>query len=134
VEARQSVVITLKDNIDISRGDILVKTSREPELMKELEADICWMDSQSLTNGKTYLLHHGTSQTKAKIVSIDYLQIPSTLEKLPANALQMNDIARIKIKTAKPLAIDRYSENPSDGSFILIDEYSNNTVAVGFAC
>ena len=134
VEARQSVVITLKDNIDISRGDILVKTSKEPELMKELEADICWMDSQSLTNGKTYLLHHGTSQTKAKIVSIDYLQIPSTLEKLPANALQMNDIARIKIKTAKPLAIDRYSENPSDGSFILIDEYSNNTVAVGFAC
>lgn len=131
-EARQSVVITLKDNIDISRGDILVKTSEEPELIKELEADICWMDSQSLANGKTYLLQHGTSQTKAKILSIDYLQVPSTLEKLPVTSLQMNDIARIKIKTAKPLAIDRYAENPSDGAFILVDEYSNNTVAVGF--
>ena len=90
------------------------------------------MDSLSLANGKTYLLQHGTSQMKAKILSIDYLQIPSTLEKLPAASLQMNDIARIKIKTAKSLAIDRYAENPSDGAFILVDEYSNNTVAVGF--
>jgi len=131
-EARQSVVITMKDNIDISRGDVLVKTSEEPELIKELTADICWMDSQSMTNGKTYLLYHGTSQTKAKILSIDYLQIPSTLERLPAVSLQMNDIACIKIKTAKSLTIDRYAENPSDGAFILVDEYSNNTVAVGF--
>lgn len=132
-EARQSVVITLRDNIDVSRGDILVKTVQEPEMKKELESDLCWMDSQPLSVGKTYLLQHGTTQTKAKIVSIDYLQIPSTLERLPSASLQMNDIACIKLKTAKPLAIDRYSENPSDGSFILVDEYSNNTVAVGFA-
>jgi sulfate adenylyltransferase subunit 1 len=131
-DARQSVVITLKDNIDISRGDFLVKSSEEPELKKELESDICWMNTQPLVSGKTYLLQHGTSQTKVKITSIDYVQVPSTLEKLPATELKMNDIASIKIKTAKPLAIDRYSENPSDGAFILVDEYSNNTVAVGF--
>ena len=131
-EARQSVVITLKDNIDISRGDILVKTSEEPELKKTFELNVCWMDSQPLVNGKTYLLQHGTAQSKAKIVSIDYVQIPSTLEKLSTDSLQMNDIAQIKIKTAKPLAIDRYSENPSDGAIILIDEHTDNTVAVGF--
>lgn len=131
-EARQSVVITLKDNIDISRGDFLVKSSEVPELKKELESDICWMNPQPLVSGKTYLLQHGTSQTKVKITSIDYVLVPSTLEKLPAGELKMNDIASIKVKTAKPLAIDRYAENPSDGAFILVDEYSNNTVAVGF--
>lgn len=131
-EARQSVVVTLKDNIDISRGDILVRTNQEPELKKELESDLCWMDTQPLSTGKTYLLQHGTTQTKAKVVSIEYLQIPSTLEKRPSTSLQMNDIACIRLKTAKPLAIDRYAENPSDGAFILVDEYSNNTVAVGF--
>ena len=130
--ARQSVVITLRNNIDISRGDFLVKSSEEPELKKELESDICWMNAQPLVSGKTYLLQHGTSQTKVKITSIDYVQVPSTLEKLSAVELKMNDIASVKIKTAKPLAIDRYSENPSDGAFILVDEYSNNTVAVGF--
>jgi sulfate adenylyltransferase subunit 1 len=131
-EARQSVVITLQDNIDISRGDFLVKSAEVPELKKELESDICWMNAQPLVSGKTYLLQHGTSQTKVKITSIDYVLIPSTLEKLPASELKMNDIASIKVKTAKPLAIDCYAENPSDGAFILVDEYSNNTVAVGF--
>jgi sulfate adenylyltransferase subunit 1 len=131
-DARQSVVITLKDNIDISRGDFLVKSSEEPELKKELESDICWMNAQPLVGGKTYLLQHGTSQTKVKITSIDYVQVPSTLEKLSATELKMYDIASVKIKTAKPVAIDRYAENPSDGAFILVDEYSNNTVAVGF--
>ena len=131
-EARQSVVITLHDNIDISRGDFIVKSSEVPALKKELESDICWMNAEPLIRGKTYLLQHGTSQTKVKISSIDYVQVPSTLEKLAATELKMNDIASIKIKTAKPLAIDRYSENPSDGAFILVDEYSNNTVAVGF--
>ena len=131
-DARQSVVITLKDNIDISRGDFLVKSHEEPVLKKEIESDICWMSPQPLVSGKTYLLQHGTSQTKVKITSIDYVQVPSTLEKLAATELKMNDIASIKIRTAKPLAMDPYSENPSDGAFILVDEYSNNTVAVGF--
>jgi len=131
-DARQSVVITLEDNIDISRGDFLVKSSEIPELKKELESDVCWMNLQPLVSGKTYLLQHGTSQTKVKITSIDYVIVPSSLEKISASELKMNDIASIQIKTAKPLAIDCYSENPSDGAFILVDEYSNNTVAVGF--
>lgn len=131
-EARQSVVITLKDNVDISRGDVLVKKGEEPELKKDLEAEICWMDNESMTGNKTYLLQSGTSQSKAKITTIDYVIVTSTLEQLPATSLKMNEIAKVKIKMAKPVVIDRYDENPSNGSFILIDEYSNNTVAVGF--
>jgi len=122
----------LKDNVDISRGDMLVKASENVESKKELESDICWMDSQPLVNGKTYLIQHGTSLAKAKITSIDFVQVASTLEKKDASSLNMNDIAQVKIKTAKALAIDPFEKNPSNGSFILVDEYSNNTVAVGF--
>ena len=131
-DALQSVTITLKDNVDISRGDMMVQASENFEPRKELESEICWMDSQPLVNGKTYLLQHGTSLAKAKITSIDYIQVPSTLEKKQADSLRMNDIAHVKIKTAKSLAVDKFSDNPSNGAFILVDEYSNNTVAVGF--
>ncbi len=131
-DTRQSVVITLKDDVDVSRGDMIVKTGEEPEQKKELDADICWLNNEPMKGTKTYLMQTGTSLTKAKIASVEYVKIPSTLEQLPATALKMNEIARVKIKTAKGIASDAYKENPSNGSFILIDEYSNNTVAVGF--
>lgn len=131
-DTRQSVVITLKDDVDVSRGDMIVKTGEEPEQKKELDADICWLNNEPMTGSKTYLMQTGTSLTKAKIASVEYVKIPSTLEQLPATALKMNEIARVKIKTAKGIASDTYQDNPSNGSFILIDEYSNNTVAVGF--
>ena len=131
-DARQSVVLILKNNVDISRGDVIVKDSEQFETKKELEAEICWMDNQPLVSGKTYMLQHGTGVSKAKVTAIDYVQIPSTLEKKSTDALQMNDIAHIKLKTAKPIAADAFDKNPSNGAFILIDEYSNKTVAVGF--
>jgi sulfate adenylyltransferase subunit 1 len=131
-DTRQSVLITLKDDVDVSRGDMIVKTGEEPEQKKELDADICWLNNEPMTGTKTYLMQTGTSLTKAKIASVEYVKIPSTLEQLPATALKMNEIAQVKIKTAKGVASDTYKENPSNGSFILIDEYSNNTVAVGF--
>jgi len=118
--------------VDISRGDMMVKASENFEPRKELESEFCWMDSQPLVNGKTYLLQHGTSLSKVKITAIDYIQVPSTLEKKQADSLRINDIAHVKIKTAKSLAVDKFSDNPSNGAFILVDEYSNNTVAVGF--
>jgi len=131
-DTRQSVVITLKDDVDVSRGDMIVKTGEEPEQKKELDADICWLNNEPMTGSKTYLMQTGTSLTKAKVASVEYVKIPSTLEQIPATAVKMNEIARVKIKTAKGVASDTYKENPSNGSFILIDEYSNNTVAVGF--
>ncbi len=130
-DARQSVVLLLKNNVDISRGDVIVKASEQFEPKKELESEICWMDSQPLVNGKTYLLQHGTNISKAKVTSIDYVQIPSTLEKKAAESLQMNDIAHIKLKTAKALAVDSFEINPSNGAFILVDEHTDKTVAVG---
>jgi len=130
--ARQSVVMLLKDNVDISRGDVIVKDGQVAEPKKELVCEICWMNTQPLVSAKTYLLQHGTTQTKAKITSIDFLQSPGTLETRQASELKMNDIGQVKIKTAKPLAIDSFKENPSNGAFILIDEHSNTTVAVGF--
>jgi len=129
---RQSVVITLKDDVDVSRGDMIVKNGEEPTQRKELTADICWMDNEPMTGSKTYLLQAGTSLSKAKIAMVEYVKIPSTLEQVTATSIKMNEIARVKIKTAKPVATDSYEENASNGSFILIDEYSNNTVAVGF--
>jgi len=131
-DARQSVVFTLKTDVDISRGDVIVKAAEQFEPRKELESEICWMDNQPLISGKTYLLQHGTGVSKAKVTSIDYVQIPSTLEKKPTDSLQMNDIAHVKLKTAKPIAADAFDKNPSNGAFILVDEYSNKTVAVGF--
>jgi sulfate adenylyltransferase subunit 1 len=130
--ALQSVVISLKDNVDISRGDMLVTADKFVEPKREIESEICWMDNQPLVNGKTYLLQHGTTLAKAKITSIDFVKIPSTLKRKSADSLSMNDIAQVKIKSARPLPIDQFNKNPSNGSFILIDEYSNNTVAVGF--
>lgn len=129
---KQSVVITLKDDIDISRGDMLVKAGEEPALLKELKADICWLNQEPMTGSKTYLLQSGTSLSKAKITAVEYIKNPSTLEQLAATSVKMNEIARVKIKTAKPLPADLYEANPSNGSFILVDEYSNSTVAVGF--
>lgn len=129
---RQSVVITLADDVDVSRGDMIVKTGEEPTQRKELNADICWMDNEPMNGSKTYLLQSGTSLSKAKIATVEYIKIPSTLEQVAATSIKMNEIARVRIKTAKPVATDSYEENASNGSFILIDEYSNNTVAVGF--
>ena len=130
--ARQSIVMLLKDNVDISRGDVIVKDGQVAEPKKELICELCWMNPQPLVSSKTYLLQHGTTQTKAKITSIDFLQSPGTLETRQATEFKMNDIGQVNIKTAKPLAIDNFKENPSNGAFILIDEHSNTTVAVGF--
>jgi sulfate adenylyltransferase subunit 1 len=129
--AKESVVIELEDNVDVSRGDWLVPESQVTTLRTELEANICWLNTEPFNAGKVYLLQHGTSVTKAKVTQINYVQIPSTLEKTTPTALKMNDIASVKIKTAKPLLIDSFHQNKGNGTFILVDEYSNNTVAVG---
>jgi sulfate adenylyltransferase subunit 1 len=131
-ESRQSVTIVLKDDIDISRGDMLVKVKEAPALKNDFTAKICWLNKDHMVSGKSYLLQHGTSSAKAKISKIDFIQNPATLDKTEnASTLNMNDIAQVQMRTAKQLPIDSYHENPANGSFILIDEHSNNTVAVG---
>lgn len=131
--ARQSVVVELADNVDVSRGDWLVPDSESPLLKTELEASLCWLNAEPFNPGKTYLLQHGASSTKAKVMHVHYVQVPSTLEKNTTTTLKMNDIASVRVKVARPLLIDSYDQNKSNGAFILVDEHSNGTVAVGVA-
>lgn len=130
---RESVTITIADNIDISRGDMLVRSGEEPKLKAEHQAFICWMDSMVLDTQKSYLIQHGTQRIKAKVSQVTFVQDTATLQHLaPSGGLKMNEIAKVNLKTAKPLPADAYYDNPANGTFILIDEFTNNTVAVGF--
>ncbi|MFM6948368.1 MAG: sulfate adenylyltransferase subunit 1 [Aquirufa sp.] len=133
-EAGDSVVITLEHDVDISRGNTLVlaEDSSAPQL-KDFSAKICWLDHQALTAGKTYLLQHGVHLTKAKIVQVvEKLDVVAQTADTQVDSLKLNEIGSIHIKTAQPIIADKYAENPSNGAFILIDEFSNSTVGVGF--
>lgn len=134
--AKESVVITLEDDIDISRGNMLVKAGQAPEMRKEVEANVCWLGSQPLMVGKTYLLQHGINRVKAKIIGLSaVIDVKNmTLDHTPPseNGLTLNEIGWVTLKTASPIYADRYADNPANGAFILIDELTNNTVGVGF--
>jgi sulfate adenylyltransferase subunit 1 len=135
-KAKESVVITLEDNIDVSRGNMLVKVGEQPEAKKEIEAKICWLDSTILTVGKSYFLQHGINRVKAKVTKINTLiDIKDmTLNNTPPadGGIKLNEIGWITVKTANPIYADKYEDNPANGSFILIDEMSNGTVGIGF--
>ncbi|MEC5142666.1 GTP-binding protein [Chitinophaga sp. 212800010-3] len=131
--ARESVVITLEDEIDSSRGNMLVKTTEVPAQLKEISASVCWMDQQKLTAGKTYLLQHGVNRVKAKVQQINYItDVTNHVQLTDKTEMGLNDIGRITLKTAAPVFADPYQSNPANGAFILIDEFNNTTVAVGF--
>ncbi|GEP93760.1 sulfate adenylyltransferase subunit 1 [Chitinophaga cymbidii] len=130
--AGESVVITLEDEIDISRGNLLVTPDSVPEGKKELQASICWMDQQKLTAGKTYLLQHGANRIKAKVQQLHHVVEVTSNRTEEKQEMGLNDIGRITLKTAQPVFADAYAENPANGTFILVDEFSNATVAVGF--
>jgi sulfate adenylyltransferase subunit 1 len=123
-----SVTMHLKDDIDISRGDILVNSSREPHVSNLIEADLCWMDTRPLDDSLMYLIQHNSKLTKCKITEILHQVNINTLEKTSADTFQLNDIGRIVIKTADPLAFDLYEENKLNGGAILIDSRTNLTV------
>lgn len=131
--ARESVVITLEDEIDTSRGNMLAKADSVPAPLKEITAHICWMDQQKLPLGKTYLLQHGINRVKAKVQSIHHVvDVTSNRTLEDKKELGLNDIGKITLKTAQPIFADPYHINPANGAFILVDESSNATVAVGF--
>ena len=127
----QSVTLLLTDEIDISRGDMLVKTGELPTQTKQLQATVCWLAETPLDRARTYLLRHTTRETKAKVAEITYRIDINTLEKQSVNQLAMNDIAQVSFKLAQPLFTDPYATNRSTGAFIIIDESNNNTVGAG---
>jgi sulfate adenylyltransferase subunit 1 len=124
-----SVTLHLKDNIDVSRGDMLVNLSHQPSVAKMIEADFCWMDSRPLDTSVMYLVQHHSRRTKCKVQEILYKVNISNLEKHPADDFKLNDIGRVVIKTAEAIAFDDYEENPANGGAILIDSRTNLTVA-----
>jgi sulfate adenylyltransferase subunit 1 len=130
VFAPQSVVIQLADDIDISRGDTIVKIDNLPETGNELDALLCWMDEKPLQQGNKYFLQHNSRLVKAVVRRIEYKLDVNTLQKQPVEGpVKLNEVVRATIKTASPLVYDSYDTIPENGSAILIDETSNSTVA-----
>ena len=127
----QSVTLLLQDEIDISRGDMLVKTGELPTQTKHINATVCWLAEQPLDKARTYVLRHTTRDTKAKVADIEFRVDVNTLAKQPVNQLAMNDIAQVSFKLAQPLFTDGYSNNRATGAFIVIDASTNNTVGAG---
>lgn len=126
-----SVTITLNDEIDISRGDMLVKAEGElqPTVSQDISMMICWLNAKGLQSGGKYIVRHCSSEVKAIVKNIDYRVNINTLEhETGVSSLAMNDIAQITIKTAKALAFDPYSKNRTTGSLVFIDEGTNETV------
>ena len=127
----QSITLLLEDEIDTSRGDMIVKSSQSIEPVKQISAMVCWLSETPLSTARTYIVRHTTRESKAKVGEIAYKVDVNTLEELPAQGLVTNDIARISFKLAQPLMVDSYTENRATGAFILIDEATNNTVGAG---
>lgn len=129
----QSVTILLEDEIDISRGDMLVRENNQPEVSQDVDAMICWFDNTKplAVNGK-YTIMHTSSQARCIVKDINYkLDINTLHRNLEDKNINMNDIARVKLRTTKPLFFDAYRKNRITGSIILIDEATNSTVAAG---
>lgn len=126
--AGMSVTLHLQDEIDISRGDILVKSNELPIVSQLIEADLCWMDTKPMDTSVTYLVQHNSKVTRCRINEVVYKMEINTLEKQQGEDFKLNDIGRIVIKTAEPLAFDLYQQNKGNGRAIIIDSRTNLTV------
>lgn len=130
--APQSVTITLNDEIDISRGDMLVKDNNPPKQGQDIEAMICWFSNFNLNPRGKFLIRHTTKETKAIVSEVSYKVDIETLRKVEdTSSFSLNEIGRVKLRTASPLFYDSYNKNRNTGSFILIDPGTNETVASG---
>ena len=129
--AEQSIAILLDDEIDISRGDMIVKTGELPNVTKQIDAMLCWLSESPLDPRRKYLVRHTTRDSKAMLAGIGFRMDVNTMEHQSAEKLGMNDIAKVSLKLAQPIFSDSYAENRGTGAFIVIDESSNNTVGAG---
>ena len=132
--APQSVSITLEDEIDISRGDMLVKETNGhgPQISQDIDAMLCWFNEKKLIPRGKYILRHTSTEMRCMVKEVEYKMNINTLEKdFDDLEVGMNDIVRVKMRTTKPLFFDSYNVNRNTGSLILIDEGTNETVAAG---
>ncbi len=129
--AEQSVTLVLEQEIDISRGDMIVHARAVPEAKKQIDAMVCWLAEAPLDRARRFLVRHTTRETKAAVASIEYRIDVNTGERAAATELRMNDIARVTFKLAQPVFSDPYASCRATGAFIVIDESTNNTVGAG---
>ena len=129
--AGQSVVLTLEDEIDISRGDMIVRKNNLPQIGNRFEAMMCWMDEKPMVKDSYYILKHSTKAVKAYITQILYKIDMNTLHRERTDSFELNDIGRVEINTSLPIFFDSYASNLKTGCFVLIDPLTNNTVAAG---
>mgnify|MGYP001557050687 FL=1 len=129
VFALQPAVLHIEDDIDVSRGDFFVKTENQPQVGNEFEALVCWLDKRELNEGNKYFIQHKSRLLKAIIKEIEYKIDVNTLQQIPAtDSVKLNEIVKVKLKTASPLVFDSFEKNSATGSAILVDETSNSTV------
>ncbi|MGA5465886.1 sulfate adenylyltransferase subunit CysN [Mycobacterium sp. NPDC050041] len=128
-----AVSVSLADEIDISRGDLIARPNNQPRVARDFDATVCWMaDEESLEPGREYLIKQTTRTTRVKVVALDYRLDVNTLHRdKSATALKLNELGRISLRSQVPLLLDEYSRNAATGSFILIDPNTNGTVAAG---
>lgn len=129
--AQQAITLTLNDEIDISRGDIIVKSDDQPEYASNLDVDIVWMSDEPLIKGKQYFIKRATTVTVGSIDHFYYKTDVNTLEQSQTNILNLNEISRAKLDLEQVIAFDSYDKNKVMGSFIIIDRITNNTVGAG---
>jgi len=127
----QCVTITLEDEIDISRGEMLVKPNNLPLIGRHIQSKLVWMDEEPMDRSKQFFLKANTNTTRATISAIDYRIDVNTMEHLEGKDFKLNEIGQVQITTAKTLFFDAYKQNRATGAFILIDPITNNTCAVG---
>lgn len=131
--APMAVSVSLADDIDISRGDMIARVHNQPHTTQEFDATVCWMsDDAALEPGRDYIIKHTTRTTRARVSDLDYRLDVNTLHRdKSATALKLNELGRVTLRTQQPLLLDEYSRNSVTGSFILIDPDTNGTVAAG---
>ena len=128
----QSVTLRLSDEIDTSRGDMIVAADNVPHMEQEFDAMVCWMNERTMIAGGKYTIKHTSNETRCIVCNVNFKVDVNTLEEMTDDkTIGLNDIACLKLKTAKPLFFDSYKKNRNTGSFILIDEATNETVAAG---
>jgi sulfate adenylyltransferase subunit 1 len=130
--APQSVTLLLDTQIDISRGDLFAHVDALPTVTNRITANLSWMSAQPLDHSRRYLIKHTTQTARVVLEGIDYrLNVNSLERETGITTFNLNDIGRVRLKTLRPLMVDAYRANRITGSFILIDEVSNQTVAAG---
>jgi len=130
--APMSVSITLEDDIDISRGDMLVKPNNQPTISQDVDVMMCWFNQKPMTLGGKYMLRHTTKEVRAVVKEIAYKLGINTLRRIEDDKkIGMNDIAKVKLRVSSPLMVDSYRKNRTTGSLILVDEFTHETVGAG---